>query len=59
MSNPREIDLEQNTHQERGLIHMSIDTFLKMVPEFRISATSGLAGASSGAEFAIIYSLSS
>lgn len=55
MSNPREIDLEQNTHQERGLIHMSIDTFLKMVPEFRIAATSGLAGASGGAEFAIIY----
>lgn len=34
---------------------MNIDTFLKMIPEFRISAASGLAGVSSGAEFAIIY----
>lgn len=55
MSNPTEMDLEQNTRQESGLIHMNIDTFLKMIPEFRIVATSGLAGVSSGAEFAIIY----
>lgn len=59
MSNPTEMDLEQNTRQESGLIHMNIDTFLKMIPEFKIVATSGLAGASGGAEFAIIYSLSS